>query len=112
MNNIKSMDQFLNEGKSKKKKKIKGEVDKDGWIDEAGLGNKACKKIKPTDGMQKLKLDENKLPRPCPKIKCLECGEEVCDSLRSKIWHLENKHYLKLGEGDYMSNKTVKKYFN
>jgi len=56
-------------------------------------------------------IKENILPRPYPKTKCLECGEEVCDSLRSKIWHLENKHYLKLTKGDYVSEKTIRKYF-
>jgi len=55
--------------------------------------------------------NENMLPRPYKKIKCLECGEEVCDSINYKIGHLYNKHNCKPSVGDYKAKSMMKKYF-
>lgn len=55
--------------------------------------------------------NENMLPKPCPKIKCLECGEEVCDTMNQKIWHLYNKHNCKPSVDDYKAKKMLKQYF-
>jgi len=59
----------------------------------------------------KYKTNENVLPRPCPKTKCLECGEEVCDSINFKVGHLYNKHNCKPSVGDYKAKNMMKKYF-
>ena len=56
-------------------------------------------------------LKENILPRQCPKTRCLECGEEVCDSTNYKIGHLYNKHNCKPSVGDYKAKAMLKKYF-
>ena len=55
--------------------------------------------------------NENMIPRPCPKTKCLECGEEVCDSINFKVGHLYNKHNCKPSVGDYKAKNMMKKYF-
>jgi len=56
-------------------------------------------------------VKENILPRPYKKIKCLECGEEVCDNLNYKIGHLYNKHFCKPSVGDYKAKRMLKQYF-
>ena len=56
-------------------------------------------------------LNENILPRPYKKIKCLECGEEVCDNMNYKIGHLYNKHNCKPSLNDYKAIKMMKSYF-
>jgi len=56
-------------------------------------------------------LNENMIPRPCPKTKCLECGEEVCDSINYKIGHLYNKHNCKPSVNDYKAKAMLKRYF-
>lgn len=63
--------------------KIEGETDENGWIDQAGMGMSANIEIRPEDGMH-----ENMLPKPYKKVKCAECGEEVCDNINYKIGHL------------------------
>lgn len=57
------------------------------------------------------KLNENILPKPYKKVKCLECGEEVCDNLNYKIGHLYNKHNCKPSVDDYKAKIMLKKYF-
>lgn len=57
-------------------------------------------------------VKENLLPKPYKKVKCLECGEEVCDNLNYKIGHLYNKHNCKPSVGDYKAKKMMKEYFN
>lgn len=56
-------------------------------------------------------LNENILPRPYPKTKCLECGEEVCDNIKYKIGHLYNKHNCKPSVDDYKAMEMMGKYF-
>jgi hypothetical protein len=58
------------------------------------------------------RLNENMLPKqPCKKVKCLECGESVCDNLSYKIGHLYNKHNCKPSVDDYKAKIMLKKYF-
>lgn len=57
-------------------------------------------------------INENILPKPYKKIKCLECGEYVCDNMNYKIGHLYNKHNCKPSIGDYKAKSMMKKYFN
>ena len=59
----------------------------------------------------KQNLNENILPRPYKKIKCLECGEEVCDNMSYKIAHLYNKHFCKPSVNNYKAMNMMKKYF-
>lgn len=54
---------------------------------------------------------ENILPKSYPKVKCLECGESVCDNLNYKIGHLYNKHNCKPSVGDYKAKKMLIQYF-
>jgi hypothetical protein len=56
-------------------------------------------------------IRENILPRPYKKVKCAECGEEVCDNLNYKIGHLYNKHNCKPSVGDYKAKRMLKEYF-
>jgi len=56
-------------------------------------------------------INENILPRPFKKVKCLECGEEVCDNMNYKIGHLYNKHNCKPSLNDYKAIDMMKKYF-
>ena len=55
---------------------------------------------------------ENILPRPCSKIKCLECGELIDDNLKSKIEHLYNMHNCKPSVDDYKAKKMLTQYFS
>lgn len=57
------------------------------------------------------KVFENILPKSYPKVKCLECGEHVCDNLNYKIGHLYNKHNCKPSVGDYKAKKMLNTYF-
>lgn len=58
------------------------------------------------------KTNENIIPKnPCPKVKCAECGQEVCDKIGSKIGHLYLKHNCKPSVGDYKAKKMLKEYF-
>jgi hypothetical protein len=57
------------------------------------------------------KANENILPKPYKKVKCLECGEEVCDNINYKIGHLYNKHNCKPSVGDYKAKRMLKQYF-
>jgi hypothetical protein len=58
------------------------------------------------------KLNENMLPKqPIKKVKCLECGESVCDNLGYKIGHLYNRHNCKPSVDDYIAKNMLKKYF-
>lgn len=88
----------------------KCERGKDGSIDMAGLGTAACRRMRPTDGMERY-VKENILPKPYKTVKCLECGEEVCDNLNYKIGHLYNKHNCKPSVGDYKAKQMLTKYF-
>lgn len=56
-------------------------------------------------------IKENLLPKPYKKVKCLECGEEVCDNINYKIGHLYNKHNCKPSVGDYKAKQMLKEYF-
>lgn len=56
-------------------------------------------------------IKENILPRPYKKIKCLECGEDVCDNINYKIGHLYNKHNCKPSVDDYKAKSMLNKYF-
>lgn len=57
-------------------------------------------------------LVENIIPKqPCPKVKCNECGEEVCDSLNYKIGHLYYKHNCKPSVNDYKAKRMLVQYF-
>ena len=56
-------------------------------------------------------FNENMLPKSFPKTKCLECGEEVCDTINQKIWHLYNKHFKKSTVGEWEEQELLKKYF-
>ena len=57
------------------------------------------------------KMEENVLPRPYPKVRCLECGQEVCDNINYKIGHLYNKHNCKPSVDDVIARKMLKQYF-
>ena len=57
-------------------------------------------------------INENILPKPYKKIKCLECGESVCDNLNYKIAHLYNKHNCKPSLNDYKAKNMLKQYFS
>lgn len=59
----------------------------------------------------KYKTNENILPKPYKKVKCDECGEEVCDNINYKIGHLYNRHNCKPSVGDYKAKRMMKKYF-
>jgi hypothetical protein len=56
-------------------------------------------------------MRENVLPRPYKKVKCLECGEEVCDNINYKVGHLYNRHNCKPSVDDYKAKSMMKKYF-
>jgi len=56
-------------------------------------------------------VNENILPRPHKKVKCAECGEEVCDNINYKIGHLYNKHNCKPSVGDYKAKRMLVQYF-
>jgi len=84
----------------------KGEPDENGWLDQAGMGMSANRKIGPEDGMH-----ENMLPKPYKKVKCAECGEEVCDNINFKIGHLYNRHNCKPSVGDYKARRMMVQYF-
>ncbi len=61
---------------------------------------------------EKYKTNENMIPKqPCPKVKCNECGEEVCDNINFKIGHLYNKHNCKPSVGDYKAKRMMVQYF-
>jgi hypothetical protein len=57
------------------------------------------------------KTNENILPKPYKKVKCAECGEDVCDNINYKIGHLYNKHNCKPSVDDYKAKKMLKQYF-
>lgn len=57
-------------------------------------------------------IKENIIPKQYKKIKCLECGEEVCDNIDYKIAHLYNKHNCKPSVDDYKAKKMLNQYFN
>lgn len=59
----------------------------------------------------KTPIKENILPRPYPKVKCAECGEEVCDNINYKIGHLYNKHNCKPSVGDYKAKRMLVQCF-
>lgn len=63
------------------------------------------------DWWSKQRVNENVLPRPYPKTKCLECGESIDNDLKSKIGHLFNKHNCKPSINDYKAKKMLKEYF-
>lgn len=56
-------------------------------------------------------VNENMLPKPYKKVKCAECGEEVCDNLNYKIGHLYNKHNCKPSVNDYKAKRMLVQYF-
>lgn len=57
-------------------------------------------------------LKENMIPKqPAKKVKCAECGEEVCDKLDFKIGHLYNKHNCKPSVNDYKAKRMLIQYF-
>jgi len=56
-------------------------------------------------------FNENLLPKSFKKIKCLECGEKVCDTINQKLWHLYNKHFKKSTVDEWEEQELLKKYF-
>jgi hypothetical protein len=56
-------------------------------------------------------FNENILPRAYKKVKCAECGEDVCDNINYKIGHLYNKHNCKPSIDDYKAKRMLKQYF-
>ena len=72
-------------------------------------------------------LKENMLPKqPCPKVKCAECGEEVCDNIYKKyrnrfvrkqisfappdqfyIMKSLHDHFLVSGKTDFITRRKV-----
>jgi hypothetical protein len=111
LNHLISFDNFTNEEFvfAKKSKEPKIEYRKDGrrYFKKNPGGKWAEISQKEYDN----NVNENMLPRPYKKIKCLECGEEVCDNINYKIGHLYNRHNCKPSVGDYKAKVMLKKYF-
>ena len=61
--------------------------------------------------IKRTKINENILPRPYKKVKCLECGEITNSDLNSKFAHLYNKHNCKPSVDDFKAKEMLKKYF-
>lgn len=57
------------------------------------------------------KSNENMLPKPSQKIKCQECGEDVCDDWKYKIGHVQNKHFIKPTTNDDLIKNAIKTCF-
>lgn len=89
-------DEIRNQARMKKIDKVR---DKYGKYVPSGM--------MPTESL----TNENILPKPYKKVKCQECGEEVCDNLNYKIGHLYNKHNCKPSVDDYKAKKMLKQYF-
>jgi hypothetical protein len=71
----------------------------------------ARKAMAKAEAKRNKKTNENILPKPYKKVKCLECGTEVCDNVNYKIGHLYNKHNCKPSVGDYKAKRMLKQYF-
>lgn len=55
--------------------------------------------------------NENILPRPIKRVKCAECGEKVDDTWQQKIYHVQNKHFIKPTLDDNEIDAAVKTCF-
>lgn len=60
---------------------------------------------------QEMKLNENILPKPIKKIRCLECGEIIDDIWKDKVAHVQNKHFVKPSINDDLIRKVISTCF-
>jgi len=57
-------------------------------------------------------INENIVPQcKIKKVRCLECGEKVCDNTDQLLWHLYNKHFKKSTVNEWEEKILLKKYF-
>jgi hypothetical protein len=119
MNNLKSIDNFLSEKEGWPPQKKWNEKMTEADLEticrkayRAGAKNIGFTVFWNNLGFPDDFVKENMLPKPYKKVKCLECGEEVCDNVNYKIGHLYNKHNCKPSVGDYKAKKMLKQYFN